>query len=242
MSTFIRLMPQAFEGETAEATAKPQPQEVAASRPVVREMESFADEQIAGLVRQVYLTGAKPARQVVFSAVDRETKISGLCQRIAGALSEQASGTTCWLNANFQNRDSQLAEARRFQAGDDLKRFGGLRDASQQLSNQLWCMPAEVFLGEGNGLSATWLRARLAELRLEFDHVVIQGSTCGATNQDSLLAGVCDGMVLVLEANVTRRVSARKVKETLDAAHVRLLGTVLSERRFPIPHAIYKRV
>jgi hypothetical protein len=240
MSTFIHLMPQAFEGETAAATAEPQ--EVAASNPVVREMKSFADEQIAGLVRQVYLTGAKPARQVVFSSVDRETRISGLCQRIAGALSEQASGTTCWLNANFRTRDSEFAEARRFQTGDDLKRFGGLRDASQQLSNQLWYMPAEVFLGEGNGLSTSCLRARLAELRLEFDHVVIQGSTCGATNQASLLAGMCDGMVLVLEANVTRRVSARKVKETLDAAHVRLLGTVLSERRFPIPHAIYKRV
>jgi Mrp family chromosome partitioning ATPase len=49
-------------------------------------------------------------------------------------------------------------------------------------------------------------------------------------------------MVLVVQANSTRRVTAQKVKEKLQAANARLLGTVLSERTFPIPETIYKKL
>jgi protein-tyrosine kinase len=46
--------------------------------------------------------------------------------------------------------------------------------------------------------------------------------------------------VLVLEANSTRRVAARKAKQALEAANVRVLGTVLNNRTFPIPEKIYR--
>jgi len=46
----------------------------------------------------------------------------------------------------------------------------------------------------------------------------------------------------VIEANRTRRLTARKAKETLDAAGVRLLGTVLNNRTFAIPEAIYRKL
>ena len=40
----------------------------------------------------------------------------------------------------------------------------------------------------------------------------------------------------------TRRIAARKIKETLEAAEARILGTVLSDRVFPIPDRIYRRL
>jgi len=51
-----------------------------------------------------------------------------------------------------------------------------------------------------------------------------------------------DGVVLVLEANVTRRVAALSAKESLEAAGVRLLGTVLNNRTFPIPDKLYRNL
>ena len=57
-----------------------------------------------------------------------------------------------------------------------------------------------------------------------------------------MLGNLCDGMVLVLEANSTRRVAAQKVKEKLHAANARLLGVVLSGRTFPIPEAVYRKL
>jgi Mrp family chromosome partitioning ATPase len=49
-------------------------------------------------------------------------------------------------------------------------------------------------------------------------------------------------LVLVVQANATRRDAARKAKESLQAANVRLLGAVLDNRTFPIPDAIYQRI
>jgi hypothetical protein len=243
MSTFIHLMPQTLDADAAEVlTVEAQPQETTPARAVARDLESFAEEQIRGLVRRVYLAGSKPCRQVVFSAVDRKTSVSPLCSRIAETLSEEASGTTCLLDAGLQGR-STAAQNSRFGTSSDEKRFGRLRDSSLQLSSRLWYMSTEVFRGEQeSGMSSAWLKSRLAELRLEFDYLVIQAPATGATNEAALFARLCDGLVLIVEANSTRRATAQKVRDVLSAAHVRLLGTVLSERTFPIPSAIYKRV
>ncbi len=104
-------------------------------------------------------------------------------------------------------------------------------------------MPRSVFIGGSeNDLSPAWLRARLAELRLEFDYTVLQGPAAGAGSEAALLGATCDGMVLVLQANATRRATAQRVKETLHSANARLLGTVLSERTFPIPSSPLPKV
>lgn len=92
------------------------------------------------------------------------------------------------------------------------------------------------------GWSAASLRGRLAELRLEFDYTVVQAPPSGVYNQTALLGHFCDGVILILEANSTRRAVARKVLETMRMAHVHLLGTVLAEREFPIPQSIYRKL
>jgi Mrp family chromosome partitioning ATPase len=64
-------------------------------------------------------------------------------------------------------------------------------------------------------------------------------SVCGDAQ---LLSLVADAAILVIEANSTRRLTARKAKESLDAAGVRLLGTVLNNRSFPIPEKLYRKL
>jgi hypothetical protein len=240
MSTFIHLMPQTLEADAGVITVEAQPQENSPAKVSGWDVDSFAEEQIRGLVRNLYLTGSKPSRQVVFTAVGRESNVSGLCHCIGQTLSAQVCGSICLLDL----QDASAApEKERVSISSDHARFGRLRDCSLQLSSQLWYMPGEVFTGvQSNGFSTAWLRSRLAELRLEFDYLVIQAPAAGATNQAALIARLCDGLVLIVEANSTRRASAQRVKEVLDAAHVRLLGIVLSERTFPIPQVIYKRV
>jgi Mrp family chromosome partitioning ATPase len=56
------------------------------------------------------------------------------------------------------------------------------------------------------------------------------------------MAQFADGIILVLSAKNTRRVTARKVAKTLDGAQARLLGTVLTDREFPIPERLYRRL
>jgi Mrp family chromosome partitioning ATPase len=53
---------------------------------------------------------------------------------------------------------------------------------------------------------------------------------------------LADGIVLVLSAERTRRVTARNMKDRIEGAHARVLGTVLCDREFPIPEKIYRRL
>lgn len=247
MSTFVKLLPSTtFDEATESASIQPEPsvEQEAAPQPHAAgwTLASYAEEQIRGLVRQVFLPGwPKPCRQVVFSPVDQGSDIAPICMQVGATLAEEGSGVACVVEACPTGGQAAWPEEAAAVSGQ--KRFGTLRDLSHQLSAGLWFMPRTVFLG-GNesGLSTVWLRARLAELRLEFDYTVLQGPAAGTGSEAALLGATCDGLVLVLQANSTRRASAQRVKENLYSANARLLGTVLSERTFPIPSSIYRRL
>ncbi|SPF33411.1 hypothetical protein SBA1_1170005 [Candidatus Sulfotelmatobacter kueseliae] len=248
MSTFVKLLPRTTMDEVEQSPIHADPEVEQAVAPSLHTtgwtLESFAEEQIRGLVRQVFLPGwPRPCRQVVFSPVDPGSDISPICMQVGQTLADEGSGEACVVEACPTARDEDGASEDRLAAVGGEKRFGTLRDLSQQLSGSLWFMPRSVFLGGNqNGFSTAWLRARLAELRLEFDYTVLQGPAAGAGSEAALLGATCDGLVLVLQANATRRATAQRVKETLHSANARLLGTVLSERTFPIPRAIYRRL
>ena len=49
-----------------------------------------------------------------------------------------------------------------------------------------------------------------------------------------------DGIVMIAEAHVTRRRAVRACADALRSSGGRVLGTVLSNRTFPIPEAVYR--
>ncbi len=244
MSTFVDLLPQTPDDTCEPGSIEAEREEYRRPGLAVWDPDSFAEEQIRGLVRQVFLPGwPKPAHQVVFSPVDPETDISSICMQVGLALSAQVSGTTCLVEANLSCPGLEQVVERN---GHDLianQETPAFRGPTRRLSNELWLLSRSVFLGENEtGLSGAWLRDRLAELRQTFDYTVLYGPPAATGSEAALLGSLCDGMVLVVEANSTRRVAAQKVKEKLHAANARLLGVVLSERTFPIPETIYKKL
>ena len=243
MSTFLDLLPQTL---TDVCEAKSVEIESEVSRPLDRaawNADAFADEQIRGLVRQVFLPGwPEPARQVVFSPVDPETDISGICMHVGLALSAQVLGATCLVEANLNSPGLEPVVERN---GHDLianQKRPPFRD-SRRKSDGLWLIRKKDFFAEGaNRFSGDWLPDRLSELRKTFDYSVLYGPPAATGSEAALLGSLCDGVVLVVEANSTRRVAAQKVKEKLHEANARLLGTVLCGRTFPIPDIIYKNL
>jgi protein-tyrosine kinase len=193
--------------------------------------------------RFFFRDGQSLRNQVVLSPVDSETDISSICMQVGLALSAQVQGTTCLVEANLNSPGlEQIVEKN----GHDLianQKTAVFRDPSCQLSNELWLIPRSAFVGENEtGFSGGWLRDRLTELRHTFDYTILYGPPAAVGSEAALLASLCDGLVLVVEANSTRRVAAQKVKEKLHAANARLLGAVLSERTFPIPEVIYRNL
>jgi Mrp family chromosome partitioning ATPase len=82
--------------------------------------------------------------------------------------------------------------------------------------------------------------SRLRELTAEFDFSILWCAS--ASPLTACIGRACDGLVLVLAANKTRRLVAAQIKEQLRRAHVPLLGTVLAERRFPVPEGLYRNL
>ena len=219
---------------------------VAVGPPSVHSWEAgeFAREQLLGMVRRVFLSGrAKPVRYVALAAIDKETETGSLCLQLASSLAGQLAGTVCVAASDPHADDlAQLAGVRlpaliAWRNGERL-----LRSASSQISSNLWLAPLQVLRGDAaDSTSSLWLESKVADLRMEFDYAVIQAPAAGYSDA-ALLGRLSDGAVLVVEAGRTRRVAAQTAKDNFVAAGVRVLGTVLTERTFPIPQGIYKRL
>ena len=213
----------------------------ASEKKIVREItgwnpEAFAREQIQTLVRRVFLNSeSHPAKQVVFSAAGENIELRSLCMQVGEALALETSAPVAVVIR--ESRDSKQVP---FQ---ENRRPAFIKDDAVCLASNLWRV-AEVGPCGGaqkSGMGQYWA-SRLVELRSEFEFAVIHGPVAGTSSEAALLAELADGIVLVLGAGSTRKASARKVKECLQAGSSRILGTVLSERVFPIPQRIYQRL
>lgn len=194
-------------------------------------LENYALEQIRTLVQRVFFAGQTHAiRKVVFTALGPETDVAGLCQEVAADLSTQTHS-----NVAVVGLDDAVETA---SSGQKSAIYGH----SVQLTANLWRVSG-FGLSERNvsGSEDYWL-ACMNSLRREFEYAVIQGPSAYASNEVAQLGKHSDGIVLVLDAHSTRKVIARKLKDTLVATQVRILGSVLSRRRFPMPYGIYRRL
>jgi hypothetical protein len=199
--------------------------------------EDFGREQIRGLVRQVFFaSGAQPVKQVVLSAVGSNPDLTDLCDQVGQALALETRG-----HIAIVGREQQGDET--FQAPPLYVRNASIKSWSRQTAVNLWRVPGCGLrqCAAESGTGPYWLSC-LADLRNEFEYAVIHGPAAGISSEAALLGQLADGIILVLGAHSTRKATARKIKQTLEAAQSRILGTVLNERRFPVPEQIYRRL
>ena len=68
----------------------------------------------------------------------------------------------------------------------------------------------------------------LANVREEFDYVLVDASPIGLVSDPTILATQADGTLLVLDAQHTRKASVRQAVRTLTAVGANVLGTVMN--------------
>ena len=198
--------------------------------------EDFAREQIRGLVRRVFFSNVeRPVRQVVFSALDPETDVKSICRQVGEALALETAGSVAVVGGDPQAlRDPENCRLK------NHDRSPSLRQKATRLRANLWLLPAAE--KDGRRRSTTSLHAYQGAICGEFEYSILEGPPAGESNEATSMAQFADGIILVLSASNTRRVVARKIKEMLDATQARVLGTVLTDRLFPIPERIYRRL
>ncbi len=232
---------------TAEAAEDKKPLSIVATEEARPEWDPqrFGEEQIRGLVRQVFLPGwPRPSRQVVFSGADSGIDVSALCIRTAETLAAEGAGKVCLVETDIEHGHLERRYGRTSNDGDvRFEATGAVRASSRQIRKGLWLADARAFLGErANIHNLTLLRSRLGQLRREFDYAVIHAPSVENSESAALLAHISDGLVLSVEAHRTRRVNAIRIRDRLLGANVRLLGVVLQERTFPIPQQLYRKL
>ena len=170
-------------------------------------------------------------RQVVFSAAEAPTDVQTISMLVAEILASEFLRDTVVLGGYAHGIDAKNTE---------WNRGAGLRRSAACLRSNVWLLPA-THSGEDRA-SATSLCAYLSDVRREFEFSIVAAPSAEESGDALAMARFADGIVLVLSAQHTRRVTAAKIKENLEAAQVRLLGTVLTDREFPIPAGIYRRL
>jgi len=210
-------------------------------------LDELAQEETLKLVQRVFLLQAGEApRTVIFAGIDHGNGCSRVCARTAQVLAANIPGKVCIVDANL--RSPSLPEyfgmTNHHGLTDYLLQDGPIMSFAKQIgAGNLWLLSCGSLESDSaNLLNSDRLKTRLAEMRKEFDFVLIDTPALSQYADAVALARMADGMVFVLEANSTRRESAIKVMENLRASQVQILGAVLNKRDYPIPESVYHRL
>jgi protein-tyrosine kinase len=206
-----------------------------------------AREESLKLVQRLFLgQGAGRPRAVVFAGIDRGNGCTRLCGETARALAENITGSVCLVDANLRapSLPQFFGVTNHWGLTDALLKEGSIRSFAKQVQrDNLWLLSCGSLAGDSpNPLNSEYLRVRLAELRKEFDYILIDVPPINQYSDALALGQITDGLVLVVEANSTRKESALKAIESLRGARVDILGAVLNKRTLPIPESLYRRL
>jgi len=207
------------------------------------DLEGFTRGAVLRLVERLFLTtdanDRNSRRRVVFCGIDEGAGSKSLCAEIGRSLANQVQSQVCVMDANVRVPTHislfDLLPCDSSPHPDDVASQRVLRRVAKNL-----CVVSPLMVASKDTPTIDQARALIRNLSDEFAYVVISAPPIGLYGDAALLGQMVDGVVLVLEANSTRRVTAKKAKQALQAANVRILGTVLNNRTFPIPERIYR--
>jgi hypothetical protein len=192
---------------------------------------SIRDEQIRSLVQQLFFRReAGPVRRVGFTPVEASSETARLCLDVARTLVYETAYEVGLIDAG--GGESALATQLQIPVPAGVQ-------APWAISQRLWLAPRESWYGQDSQQAVTDQNLeRLRELTTEFDFSIV---VCPSVSWLTARIGhACDGLVLVFTANRTRRLVAAQVADQLRKTSIPVLGTVLAERRFPVPDGLYR--
>lgn len=256
MSRNFELMQRAGQGFAVPSIPEPIPQPIRMSSELHEKAHQngtrlnfgqVAREEASRLVQRIFLSsGPKTPRAVLFAGIDQGAGCSQVCLLVAETLRSTVSGSICLVEANLRSPSlpRMLGTTNHPGLTDAMLQEGPIRFFARPLENgNVWLLSSGSLSSDSpNFLNSDRLKARFEELRAEFDYLLVDAPSLTRHADATALARLTDGLVLVLEADSTRKEAALTVMENLRAAQIQVLGAVLNKRTFPIPELIYQRL
>jgi Mrp family chromosome partitioning ATPase len=211
------------------------------------DLGQVAREETLRLVQRIFLSpGPKAPRAVLFAGIDRGAGCSQICLLVAETLRSTVNGSICLVEANLRSPSlpGMLGTTNHHGLTDALVQDGPIRSFARPLElDNVWLLSCGSLSPDSpNFLNSDRLKARFEELRTEFDYLLVDAPSLTRYADATALGQLTDGLILVLEANSTRKEVALRVMENLSAARIEVLGAVLNKRTFPIPDSVYRRL
>ena len=194
-------------------------------------------------MQRLFLSGPTPSRQLVFTGTGPGVGCTSVSVHTTEVLCSQTTGSVCLVDTNMNSSGFReyfnLPDGAGFT--DALAQDGPVDRFVRRVRRNLWVLtggnPAKELVSFRPRLEACLLK-----LRGQFDYVLLDTPPVATGSGSLTLATLADGVVLVLKAGHTRRNVVRMAIAELEAAGVKVLGTVLNQRDYPIPEVIYKRL
>ena len=225
LSQLLRAEPAATEPRVAPLGAE------TTATVVVPHTNPIHNEQIHALVQQLFFGRESGlVRHVGFAPLEASAQTTSLCLDVASVLAEEGSYDVGLIDAG--SGPILLQHELDIAAPEN-------GEATCPVASRLWLAPRQSWWQQfGHKPMTDQDLSRLRDLMTAFDFSVL---CCPPISWQTARIGLnCDGLVLILTANKTRRLVAAQIRDQLSKARIPLLGTVLAERRFPVPRGLYR--
>jgi Mrp family chromosome partitioning ATPase len=189
------------------------------------------DKGFARLVQRLLLPkdGGAPS-SVVFAGVGESRSSAIVCGSAAVALAAATTKSVCIIDADTTERKSvHLLGIDSGQA--KLSSDASIHQVCTRLNDNLWTAGAAGLGWTAAPPMPSVVAETVSLLRREVDYVFINAGDAVSDLTAASVGQSVDGLVLVLEANATRRTLARNVVEVMKATGVVVLGAVLHNDR-----------
>lgn len=215
--------------------------------PSVSASKQWAGEEALRLVQRIFLPqNQEPPRVVVFASIDPGAGCSQMCASVAETLAACVERSVCLVDGNL--RTPRLPELFRvtnhYGLTNSLLEEGPVSAFTTRLTiENLRLLSAGKDAPDTTSLlSSRRFEERMKELRTAYPFVLVDAPPLNRYSDALLFSRYADGLVLVLEAGVTRRETAASVVANLHSMGIPILGAVLNKREYPIPQGIYRRL
>ncbi len=217
---------------------------IVATRNPTDDLPSTGRDELVGIVQRLFLLPSSKIRVVVMAPADNEPNAGLITCCAAQLLSRLVTQRVCLVDTDFHGRSLyNYFGVATTGPNEVVKAETAIDDCLLRLGHNLWLLTLEQPNGSSaRGFSPDKMTAVGQWLREQFTFVLIHSAPLTTCRSALPFAHAADGVVLVIEADRTRRDVAQEAKQTLQSAQIRVLGAVLNNRSFPIPQMIYSRL
>jgi Mrp family chromosome partitioning ATPase len=215
--------------------------EPAATRPNVH-LKPFVRSELTKLVQCTFLSNPM-TKVVMFTGIEAHEGAKWIAACTADILADTTAARVCLLDADLESP----AIHRMYSVPNERGLVGALNGscsisgATIRAGENLWVVPAGNQSG-ARSIVPLKFQEVVMDLMGQCDYLVISAPDCGKYAEVSAIGAASEGTVLVLDAATTRRVTAQQAKSALEMAKIRVLGSVLNNRSYPVPDLFYSRM